>query len=150
MINVYKIFIGFSYFRFKERYISIRKLKRKINKNKTILIFLHPKFDIEVVKEHFCNRWNNVFNTLNWEVNFLDEESFKSWWIELKNSNEWENVLRKKSFVFITDIYLARKIYRNVLMTTPKTFLLKNPKKVLLKDTSGSKFLFTPSYIEEN
>lgn len=149
MINIYKIFIGFSYFRFKERYISFKKTRRKILKNKTIVIFLHPKFDIPVIEEFFHNKWNKVFDDLNWIVNFVDEESFKEWWNQLLESHKDKpKILKRKSFIFITDKHLGRKIYRNVLMHNPKTFLLKNPKKDLLKDNSGSPFLFTGSYID--
>ena len=153
MINVYKIFSGFSFFRFRERYISLNALKRKVRKNKVVLIFLHPKIDIDVVKENFCEKWNRIFNKLKWDVIFLDKESFDFWWEKQqfqKKQNYKSSNIKNKMFVFITDKHLAREIYRIVIANTPKTYLLKNPHQILDNKQTNSKYLFTSSFFEIN
>ncbi|MDE6894116.1 MAG: hypothetical protein K2J02_01935, partial [Malacoplasma sp.] len=110
MVNLYKTFFGFSFFRFRIKNISFKKLKKENSKNKAIVIFFHPKINNEKIKEVFFKKWNEIFKKLGLDPVFLTKETFNKWINDIKKENN-ENLKKinifNKYFVFISDKHSA-------------------------------------------
>lgn len=149
MINFYKIFFGFSFFRFKVKKISFKKLKKEIAKNKAIVIFFHPKINNEKLKDAFFKKWFDIFNKLNLSPIFLTKQSFEKWWSDIKKqNNESKKNLKifNNYFIFISDKHSVMREYRTVLLSAPKTYFLKNQNKYLLDKKKSNESLFSNIY----
>ncbi|MDE5767041.1 MAG: hypothetical protein K2H56_00685 [Malacoplasma sp.] len=149
MINLYKFFFGFSFFRFRVKKISYKKLKKENSKNKVIVIFFHPKINNEKIKEVFFKKWNAVFKKLNLDPVFLTKETFNKWLNDIKkenNENQKKSNIFNKYFVFISDKHNAMREYRTILLSASKTYFLKNQNKYLFDNKKSKESLFVNVY----
>lgn len=125
-INFFKYFFGFSFFRFRERYVSFNKTLKISKKNKkVVIVFLHPNIKIDSIKKEFDDYWNLFFSKYQLDnVCWLVRDSFENWWKNFKSKEATK--LKKVTFVFLTDKHYGIREYRTILLANSKTFLIKD------------------------
>lgn len=146
-INIYKLFFSFSFFRFKERYITFKKaLKFCKRKKNLLLVFLHPNIKNDLIKQNFEKYWKSFFKSNNLEnVHWLIRDEFESWWKNVKNENSNKGN-KKITLIIFTDKHYGSREYRTALLSNSNSYLVKDLYNYVDSKYSNKKNIFNNIY----